>query len=74
MLRNAGLWLELANLGDGRLAIDIAPLWSNENPLEIDWHILREKLLAADTRNERGADWSFWVKWYDDILAGNPQN
>lgn len=49
-------------------------MWSKENPLEIDWHILREKLLAADTRNERGADWSFWVKWYDDILAGNPQN
>ena len=49
-------------------------MWSKENRLEIDWHILREKLLAADTRNERGADWSFWVKWYDDILAGNPQN
>jgi hypothetical protein len=31
-------------------------VWSKENPLEIDWHILREKLLAADTRNERGAD------------------
>ena len=58
----------------GRCQIDIAPLWSNENPLERDWHNLREKLLAADTPDDRGADWSFWVKWYDDILAGNPQN
>lgn len=42
--------------------------------MEQDWHALREKLLAADTPDPRGADWSFWVKWYDDILAGNPQN
>ena len=72
--RDAELWLDHADQGDGRLAITIAPLWSNENPLERDWHNLREKLLAADTPDPRGADWSFWVKWYDDILAGNPQN
>ena len=68
------LWLEQADQGDGTLAITIAPLWSNENPLERDWQNLRGKLLAADTTDPRGADWSFWVRWYDDILAGNPQN
>ena len=72
--RDAELWLELADQGNGTLAITVAPLWSNENPLERDWHNLRENLLAADTPYRRGADWSFWVKWYDDILAGNPQN
>ena len=66
--------MEHADQGDGKLAITIAPLWSNENPLERNWQNLREKLLAADTLDQRGADWSFWVKWYDDILAGNPQN
>ena len=68
------LWLEHADQRDGTLAITVAPLWSNENPLAHDWQNLREKLLAADTPNERGADWSFWIKWYDDILEGNPQN
>lgn len=66
--------MDLADQDDGTLAISIAPLWSKENPLERDWHTLREKLLAADTPDQRGADWSFWVNWYDDILAGNPQN
>ena len=72
--RDAALWVDLADQDDGTLAITVAPLWSNENPLEHDWHNLREKLLAADTPDERGADWSFWIRWYDDILAGNPQN
>ena len=72
--RDAALWLGHADQGDGTLSISIAPLWSDENPLDQDWHSLREKLRAADTPDERGADWSFWIKWYDDILAGNPQN
>lgn len=71
---DANLWLEHADRRDGTLAITIAPLWSYENPLEQYWHDLRQKLRNADTPDERGADWSFWVKWYDDILAGNPQN
>ena len=71
---DAALWLEHASQRDGTLSIRCRTLWSNENPLERDWHNLREKLLAADTPDDRGADWSFWVKWYDDILAGNPQN
>ena len=66
--------MEHADPGDGTLAISIAPLWSDENPLDQDWHSLREKLRAADTPDKRGADWSFWIKWYDDILAGNSQN
>ena len=74
VLHDAALWLEHASQRDGTLAITIAPLWSTENPLEHDWHNLSEKLLASDTPDKRGADWSFRVKWYDDILAGNPQN
>ena len=71
---HATLWLEHADQGDGTLAITIAPLWSGENPHERDWQHLRENLRAANTPDDRGADWSFWIKWYDDILAGNPQN
>ena len=72
--RDLELWLGSAETEVGALPIDASSLWSGENPLEQDWHNLREKLLAADTPDQRGADWSFWVKWYDDILAGNPQN
>ena len=72
--RDLELWLGSAETEVGTLPIDASSLWSGENPLERDWHTLREKLLAADTPDPRGADWSFWVKWYDDILAGNPQN
>ena len=72
--RDLELWLGSAEPEVGTLPIDASSLWSGENPLEQDWHALREKLLAADTPDQRGADWSFWVKWYDDILAGNPQN
>ena len=41
--RDAALWLEHADQGDGTLSISIAPLWSDENPLDQDWHCLREK-------------------------------
>ena len=72
--RDAQLWAEYSeNKADQNPGI-VASLWSDENPLERDWQNLRKKLLAADTPGPRGADWSFWVKWYDDILAGNPQN
>ena len=70
----AQLWLEHADQLDGKLSIDVAPLWTDENPLEQKWLDLRERLFLADTVSERGADWSFWIKWYDDILAGNTQN
>ena len=71
---DAALWLQHADQVDGTLQIDVSPLWFGKNPLEKDWKHLRRKLLAADTPDDRGADWSFWVKWYDDILAGHPQN
>ena len=38
-----------------------------------DWPVVREKLLN-DSNSERGADWSFWVEWYDKILDGDPQD
>ena len=72
--RDARLWSDHADLADGTLAIDIAPLWSVGNPLEGDWHDLRQQLRDANTPDKRGADWTFWIRWYDDILAGNPQN
>ena len=71
---DAKVWSARADQKNGTLAIDIAPLWSNENPMEQYWHTLRQQLRDADTPDDRGADWSFWIKWYDDILAGNPQN
>jgi hypothetical protein len=40
--RDAALWLRHADQGDGTLSISIAPLWSDENPLDQDWHSLRE--------------------------------
>ena len=72
--RDAALWVANADQGVGTLAITIAPLWYNENQLKRYWDDLRQKLRDSDTPDDRGADWSFWIKWYDDILAGNPQN
>ena len=54
--RDAAIWLEYADQDDGTLDITVAPLWSGENPLERDWHPLRQKLRDADTASERGAD------------------
>ena len=72
--QDAKFWTEHADLSDGTLSLDMAQLWSDINLREQEWLEVRKKLLAADTPDPRGADWSFWVKWYDDILAGNPQN
>jgi len=54
--RDAAIWLEYADQDDGTLDITVAPLWFGENPLERDWHALRQKLRDADTASERGAD------------------
>jgi len=44
-----------------------APLWSNlENPLETVWRGIKSGVTAPE--------WSFWIKWYDDALVGNPPN
>lgn len=71
---DCALWIEHADRADGTLYIDFAPLWSDKNLLEPQWRVVRNRLLDVDTTDERGANWSFWVKWYDYILAGNPQN
>ncbi len=43
------------------------PLWLiGENPLEDSWHEVVNK--------EKGPEWAFWIKWYEDALAGHPQN
>jgi hypothetical protein len=71
---DCALWIKHADRADGTLHIDVAPLWSDKNLLEPQWRVVRSRLLDVDTTDDRGANWSFWVKWYDDILAGNPQN
>ena len=72
--RDVAVWLDHTDQVEGTLPIDVEPLWSVENPLEHRWQDVREKLLGANTPDDRSADWSFWIRWYDDILAGNLQN
>ncbi|MFV0474385.1 MAG: hypothetical protein ACK5MQ_09315, partial [Pikeienuella sp.] len=42
------------------------PLWPAENPLASDWAKLKDEIEAAPD----AADWAFWVRWYEDALAG----
>ena len=58
---------------DGTCGIDIAPLIDGEFKISPDWAVVREKLLN-DSDPKRGADWLFWVEWYDKILRGDPQD
>jgi len=66
------LWWD-NSITNGYCRIDIAPLGLEGIRIAPDWPVVREKLLN-DTDPERGADWSFWVEWYDKILRGDPQN
>jgi len=44
-----------------------APLWAKMiAPLSNEWNEIKSLATAPE--------WSFWIKWYDDALAGNPQN
>lgn len=44
-----------------------APLWaSGRNPLESQWRDIKSRATAPE--------WSFWIKWYEDALAGTPPN
>lgn len=72
VIADCQVWMDHA-ASDGTCGIDVAPL--NEGNFEItpDWSVVREKLLH-DTDPKRGADWSFWVEWYDKILRGDPQD
>ena len=65
-------WVDHA-ASDGTCGIDVAPLNEGEFNISPDWPVVREKLLN-DTDPDRGADWSFWVEWYDKILRGDPQD
>ena len=64
------IWLDHA-AADGTCDIDVARLNESDFKIIPDWSLVREKLLN-DTDPKRGADWSFWVEWYDEILRGDP--
>ena len=66
------VWVDHA-AADGTCGIDVAPLIDGAFNIRPDWPVVREKLLN-DTDSDRGADWSFWVEWYDKILRGYPQD
>jgi len=66
------VWVDHA-AADGTCGIDVAPLIDGEFVTIPDWAVVREKLLN-DSDPKRGADWSFWVHWYDKILRGDPQD
>ena len=66
------IWLDHA-AADGTCDIDVARLNESDFKIIPDWSLVREKLLN-DTDPKRGADWSFWVEWYDEILRGDPQD
>lgn len=62
--------------------LDILPLWvDGDNPLAKEWADLKQQLTASGPHRSdetaRGpvpVDWSFWIKWYDSVLAGEPLN
>lgn len=67
---DAELWLDEADHKIGSLKQDFV-LWNYENLLKKAWAEQRKILIYGGLPE---SDWSFWIKWYDDILAGNPQN
>ena len=66
------VWVDRAAV-DGTRGIDVAPLIDGEFVTIPDWAVVREKLLN-DSDPKHGADWSFWIEWYDKILRGDAQD
>jgi len=66
------VWVDRAAV-DGTCGIDVAPLIDGEFVTIPDWAVVREKLLN-DSDPKHGADWSFWIEWYDKILRGDAQD
>ena len=83
LLPSEALWIlpradcEAVNIG---VNLDHLFLWPDgENPFSDVWAKLKSKCLGSGIssfrENASGAedvDWSFWIKWYDSILAGAP--
>jgi len=60
--------------------LDHFKLWREEgNPLLGIWAGVKQQLVISsaydpnETERVKG-DWSFWIKWYDSVLAGEPLN
>ncbi len=49
-------------------ALDLMPLWQDENRLTQLWADTSPQILA------QGEGWRFWVDWYDNALHGRPQD
>lgn len=64
-------WIEIRQ--DAKNALDIGvqprPLWSGHNPLADIWAEVKSATMSA---HEGHAHWSFWRRWYDDVLKGGP--
>ena len=56
------------NLLQNQYGLFDRPLWQEKNPLRKLWADIRPKILA------QGADWQFWVDWYENALHGRPQD
>lgn len=56
--------------------LDRLRLWGRqENPFADVWATVKTQLVVSNlSRSDGAVDWSFWIKWYDDALAGNPPN
>lgn len=60
---------DAAILQGGAQAVNFAPLWHDQdNPLERTWQALKHDL------QKDAADWTFWIGFYEDLLAGRSMN
>ena len=60
---------DAAILQGGAQAVNFAPLWHDQdNPLDRTWQALKHDL------QKDAADWTFWIGFYEDLLAGRSMN